>query len=190
MYVQRKTFSKSSSPTLLLEGEETGPVGETVVVTTGVGVAALVQQLQVARVDSHGLVVGNLDQVTVRDVVGPGSTAVGLAGEGVALGSSVGGPVAAEAGGSERAEVTSLRTNSLNDHEVLGGGSSLDGVDLDSLEEVVGAVAHDDGGGGAEVAWEVANGHAGTVDLAVVTREEQVHVLVVTDNGLVNWASA
>jgi len=181
--------SQSSRP-LLLEGKETGPVGETVVVATGVGVAALVQQLQVARVDSHGLVVGDLDQVSVGDVVGPGGTAVGLAGEGVLLGSSVGGPAAAEAGGSERAEVAATRADGLDDHEVLLGGSALDGVDLDSLEEVVLGVAHDDGGGSAEVAGEVALGHAGAVDLAVVTGEEQVHVGTVTDQGLVNGTSA
>jgi hypothetical protein len=125
----------------------------------------------------------------VGDVVGPGSTAVGLAGKGVLLGGGVGGPVAAEAGGGERTEVATSRANSLDDHEVLGGGSALDGVDLDSLEEVVPGVAHDDGGGSAKVAGEVANGHAGAVDLAVVTCEEQVHVLVVTDDGLVNGTS-
>lgn len=172
---------------LLLEGKETGPVGEAVVVATGVGVAALVQQLQVARVDSHGLVVGDLDKVTVGDVVGPGGTAVSLAGEGVGLSGGIGGPVAVEAGGSERAEVTAVSTLGLDDHEVT---ATLDSVDLDGLEEVLGGVAHDDGGGSAEVAREVGLGHAGAVDLAVVTSEEEVHVLAVTNDSLVNSTSA
>lgn len=121
------------------------------------------------------------------DIVGPGGTAVGLAGEGVALSGGVGGPAAVEAGGSERAEVTAARTHSLNDHEVT---AALDSVDLNSLEEVVGGVAHDDGGSSAEAAREVALGHAGTVDLAVVTGKEEVHVVGVTNDSLVNSASA
>jgi len=175
---------------LLGEGKETRPVGKEVVATTGVGVAALVQQLQVARVDGHGLVVGNLDEITVRDVVGPGGAAVLLAREGVGLGGSVGGPGTAEAGGGERAEEATAAALGLDNHEVLLVGSSLDGVDLHGLEEVLGSVAHDDGRGGAEAARELADGHASAVDLAVVASKEQVHVLAVTDDSLVDGASA
>ena len=105
----------------------------------------LVQELQVARVDSHGLVVGNLYEITVGDVVCPGGAAVLLAGEGVGLAGRVGGPSAAKAGGSEGAEVATAAALGLDNHEVLLVGSSLDGVDLDGLEEVLRSVAHDDG---------------------------------------------
>lgn len=167
-------------------GKETGAVGELVVVATGAGCAALVQQLQVARVDGEGLIVASADKLSVADIVGPRSTAVGLAGEGVALGGSVGGPGSAERGGGERPEETALGAHGLDDHEVLVEAG--EGVDLDSLEEVGLGVAHDDGGGGSEAAREVANGHRGAVDLAVVTAEEQVHVLAVTDHGLIDRA--
>lgn len=173
---------------LVLEGKETGPVGKAVVVATGAGAAALVQQLQVARVDSHGLVVGDLDEITVGDIVGPGGTAVGLAGEGARLGASVDGPGAVEAGGSEGAEVTAVGALGLEDHEVAA--AALDGVDLDGLEDVLSSVAQDDGGGGAEAAGEVGLGDLGVVDLAVVAGEEQMHRAGVTNDGLVDRASA
>lgn len=175
---------------LSLEGKDTGAVGEEVVVAGDVlGVTALVQQLQVARVDGEGLVGVGTEQVTVGDVVGPRGAGVGLAGESVLLGSSLGGPVAAEAGGGEAAEVTAGGANGFDNHEVLGvAGAAGEGVNLDSLEQVVLAVGHDDGAGGTEVAGEVADRHAGAVDLAVVAGEEQVHVLGVTDHGLVDGA--
>ncbi|KAI6766029.1 hypothetical protein HG530_007099 [Fusarium avenaceum] len=157
----RVIFNTTRASPLLLEGEQTGTVGETVVVGVDAGVATLVEELEVAGVDGEGLVGAGSDELSVADVVGPGGTAVGLAGEGVALGGSVGGPLAVEAVG-----------------------------DLDGLEEVLLGVRHDDLRGGAEAAGEVANGHAGAVDLAVITAEEQVHVLAVSNDGLVNGASA
>ena len=169
-------------------GKETGAVRKLVVVATGAGCAALVQQLQVARVDGEGLVVAAADELSVGDVVGPSGTAVGLAGEGVALGGSVGGPGSAERGGGERPEETAAGAHGLDDHEVLV--ETGEGVDLDSLEEVGLGVAHDDGGGAAKAAREVVQGHRGAVDLAVVTAEEQVHVLAVTDQGLIDGAGA
>lgn len=122
------------------------------------------------------------------DVVCPGGAAVRLAGKGVALGSGVGGPAAAEAGGCEGAEEAAVGALGLDDHEVLG--LALEGVNLDGFEEVVCGVAHDDGGGGSEAAGEAADGHAGAVDFAVVSGEEQVHVLAVADDGLVNGSGA
>jgi hypothetical protein len=181
---------RANSNRLSLERKDTRAVRKEVVVAGDVlRVATLVEQLQVAWVDSEGLIGVRAVKVTVGDIVGPGGAAVGLAGEGVLLGGSLGSPGAAEAGGSEAAEVAAVVANGLDDHEVLGtGGGTLEGVDLDSLEQVVLAVGHDHRAGGAEVAGEVADGHAGTVDLAVVAGEEQVHVRRVTDDGLVDSA--
>jgi len=78
-----------------------------------------------------------------------------------------------------------LRADSFDDHEVFVGAV---GVDLDSLEQVVGRVTQDGGVTGTEAAGEVANGHAGAVDLAVITAEEEVHVLAVSNDGLVDNA--
>lgn len=183
-----KHCSSQEPRDLLLEGQQTGAVRQAVVIgSCSTGVTALVQQLQVASIDGEGLVVGGTDKLSVADVVGPCSSGVGLAGKGVGLGGSVGGPGAVEAVGSERTEVAAVLAYSLNEHEVLV--LSLDRVDLDSLEEVILGVAQDDLRAGAEAAGEVANGHAGTVDLAVVAGEEQVHVLAVTDDSLVDGAS-
>lgn len=121
----------------------------------------------------------------MRDIVGPGSAAVRLASEGAVLGRGLGGPVTAEVGCGERAEVAALGANGLDDHEVLGGPV---GVDLHGLEEVVLGVGHDGHKVCAEVTGEVADWHACTVDLAVVAAEEEVHVLRVADDGLVDRA--
>jgi hypothetical protein len=175
-----------SSTNLLLQSQKTRTIRELVVVGVLAWVATLVKQLQVARVDGEGLVVGGADEFTVADIVGPGGTTVGLAGEGVALRTSLDSPGAVEAVRGQRAEVATLGSHSLNDHEVLV--LALEGVDLHGLEEVVGGVGQD-GGGGREVAGEVALRHAGTVDLAVVASEEEVHVLAVADERLVNGTS-
>lgn len=172
----------------VLEGEETRAVRQQVVAGSRLGVTSLVQELEVARVDGEGLVGVGADKVTVGNVVGPGGARVGLAGKGAALGSGLRSPGAAEGGGGEGTEVAAVGALGLDDHEVLG--LALEGVDLDGLEQVVGGVAHGDGAGAAEAAGEVANGHAGAVDLAVVAGEEQVHVLAITDDGLVNRTSA
>ena len=77
---------------LALQGQQARPVGQEAVVAAGAGGASLVEQLQVAGVDGHGLVGVGADQFAVADVVGPGGAAVGLAGEGVALGGGLRGP--------------------------------------------------------------------------------------------------
>ena len=46
----------TGSKNLFLQGQDTGAVGQLVVVGVGRGVAALVEELQVAGVDGHGLV--------------------------------------------------------------------------------------------------------------------------------------
>lgn len=71
----------------------------------------------------------------MADVVGPGGTAVSLAGEGLALGCGLRCPGTAKAGGCEGAEVPAVCSNSLDNHEVLG--LTFDGVDLNCLEQVV-----------------------------------------------------
>jgi hypothetical protein len=67
---------------LALQRQQSRPVRPlAVVAAAGAGCAALVQQLQVARVHREGLVRVDADQVAVADVVGPGGARVGLAGE-------------------------------------------------------------------------------------------------------------
>jgi hypothetical protein len=127
----------------VLEGKKTRAVRELVVGSSGLGVTSLVQELEVARVDGEGLISVGADEITVGDVVGPGGARVCLAGEGGALRSSLRSPGTAEGGGGEGTEEATVGTLGLDDHEVLG--LALEGVDLDSLEEVVGGVAHDDG---------------------------------------------
>ena len=168
----------------VLEGKKTRAVRELVVGGSRLGITTLVKELEVARIDGESLISVGADKITVGDVVGPGGTTVGLARERSALRSSVRSPATTEVGGGEGAEVATAGTLGLNNHEVLV--LTLEGVDLDGLEQVVGGVAHDNGGSSSEVAGERANGHLTAVDLTIVTGEEQVHVLAVTDNGLVN----
>lgn len=148
----------------------------------------MVEELQVAGVDGEGLVRVVADQITVADVVGPGGAAVGLAGEGLVLGASLHSPLAIEAAGGEGTEVAAGGPDGLDDHQVLV--LAVDLVDLDSLEQVVRSVLQDDLGLGAEVAGEVVNGHAGAVDAAIVASEEEIHVGVIADDGLVDDARA
>lgn len=171
----------------LLQGQDTGLVWQQVVVTTGGGIAALVQQLQIARVHSKGLVRVTADQIAVADIVGPGGATVGLASEGLVLARCLWSPFTIQAVGREGAEIASVGANGLHDHQILV--LATDRVDLDRFEEVVGGVAQDGLGFSAEVAGEVANGHAGAVDLAIVAGEEKVHVGIVADEGLVDRAS-
>lgn len=167
---QMSSRLKPSGGVLSLQRENCRAVGQQAVVAAGTRGPSLVKQLKVARVDSHGLVGVPANQVTVADVVGPGSTAVGLASKGVALGRGLGRPRSAETGSRERAEVAAIGADSLDDHEVLL--LALDGVHLDSLEEVVGRVAHNNRRGGAKVTREVSDGHARAIDLAIVACEE------------------
>jgi hypothetical protein len=172
----------------LSQGKKTRAVRKGIVSSSRARVTALVEHLQIAGVDREGLVVGRSDQVTVANIVGPGSTTVSLAGERRGLVASLDGPLASEAVGGEGTEVAAVGALGLDDHEVLV--LALKSVDLDGLEELLGSVRHDGLESSAEAAGELADGHAGAVDRAVVAAEEQVHVLGVTDDGLVDGASA
>lgn len=124
----------------------------------------------------------------MANVAGPCGAAVGLAGEGRALARSLSCPRTAQTGGRLRAEVPSVCSYRLDDHEVLV--QPRKGVHLDCFEQVVGRAAHDDRRCWAEAAWEISNGHAGPVYLAIVSCEEQIHVGAVTNERLVNGSSA
>lgn len=100
----------------------------------------------------------------------------------------MGSPAAAEGGGGEGAEESAVCTHGLDDHEVFLEAFEL--VDLDGFEEVRLGVLHDGLVGGAEAAGEVADGHAGAVDAAVVTAEEEVHGRGVCNEGLVDGTGA
>lgn len=183
--VSEKVCRLSERTLALSEGEETGAVRRSVIVAgRSARVSALVEQLQVARVDGHGLVGVGSDNVTVADVVCPAGTAVGLASERSALRSGLHSPRAVEAGGSERAEVAAVAALSFDDHEILVG--TRDRVDLNSLEDLLRRVAQHNLGSGTEAAREVADGHLGVVDLAIVTAEEEVHAGAVANDGLVD----
>jgi len=96
----------------------------------------------------------------------------------VAFASGLDCPGATQAGSSEGAEEAAVRSDSFDDHEVFVGAV---GVDLDSLKEIVG-----NNSGVVGRAGEVANGHAGAVDLAIVAAEEHVHVL--TASPMTAWS--
>ena len=174
--------------TLDLQSQQARPVRQEVIVAVRVGIPSLVEQLEIARIDRHCLVRAGADQVAVANVVCPGGAAVGLAGKGRVLGGGLGSPLAVEAGGCEGAEVAAVGADGLDDHEVCV--LALDGVDLDGLEEVVCRVGHDGFVVCAKVAGEIGNGHAGAVDSAIVAAEEEVHIGVVADDGLVDGPRA
>lgn len=69
----------------MLQSKQTRSVRQKIVGAPRVGRSALVQELQVARINCHGLIRIAANQVAVADVVGPSSAAVRLASEGVAL---------------------------------------------------------------------------------------------------------
>ena len=125
---------------LLLKCKHAWSVRQKVVAGGRRGIAALVQQLQVARVDSHSLVRVAAEQVAVADVVGPCSAAVRFARKRClvshvsktsnpedfyarknthTLGPCLHSPFAIQAGRRERPEVTSIGANSLHDHQIL-----------------------------------------------------------------------
>ncbi|KAK8032274.1 hypothetical protein PG990_002008 [Apiospora arundinis] len=158
---------------------------QVVIAIVRAGVASLVEELDLAGVDGERLVGARADELAVADVVGPRGAAVRLAGEGVALAPGLDRPGAAQVARGEGAEEAALRPDGLDDHEVA---LARHAVDLHGLEQVVLGVAEDGLVLGAEAAGEVADGHAGAVDLAVVAAEEEVHVLVVADDGLVDGA--
>jgi hypothetical protein len=145
----------------LLQGKQTGTVRQLVVLCIGVGVAALVQQLQIAWVDSVGLVGARSDKLTVADIIRPCSTTVCLAGEWAVLSGSIRGPAAIKAARSEGTEEATPATHRLDQHEVLGITScSLDSVYLNGLKQIGLGIAHDGDIVGAEIAREVAERHA------------------------------
>lgn len=172
----------------ILERKKTRAIRQIIVRSSRARIAALVQELQIARIDSHRLVRVGANQITVRDIISPSGATVGLARERAGLGRRQRGPSAAQAGGGEGAKVPTVGALGLDDHQVLV--LTRQSVDLHGLEQVHGAVAHDHRRGCAEAAGEIANGHAGAVDLAVVAGEEQVHVLTVANDGLVDGARA
>lgn len=124
----------------------------------------------------------------MTNIIRPRCATIRLASKWITLSSSLWRPRTTKAGGRKRAEVPPVGTDGLDDHEVFA--LAFDGVDLDCFEEVVGCVAEDDGGRGAEVSGEVADGHGGSVDFAVVTGEEEIHGCAVADDGLVDGAGA
>src|ERR1035437_6861479 len=112
------------------------PWDQVVVARAAANLEALVEQLEIAWVDGHGLVGIVANQVPVADVVGPGGAAVGLAGEGIALRRGIGRPRTTEARGRVGAEVPPVGADGLDEHEALV--LSLGRVDLHGFEEVVG----------------------------------------------------
>src|ERR1035437_6372282 len=117
------------------------PWDQVVVARAAANLEALVEQLEIAWVDGHGLVGIVANQVPVADVVGPGGAAVGFAGKGIAFRCGIRRPRTTETGCGIRAEVPPVGADRLDDHEVLV--LSLERVDLNSLEQVVRGPAHD-----------------------------------------------
>jgi len=76
---------RSGRSARVLQREQTGLVGKGAVVSTGRGRATLIEELKVARIDGHGLVVGHTDKITRADIVGPGGATVRFPSERVTL---------------------------------------------------------------------------------------------------------
>jgi len=117
----------------------------------------------------------------MADVVGPGDISVGLARERCALQARQLGEVAFEVGGSERAEVAADSALALDNHQPLLLAFEL--VDLHGLEEIRGVGREDSLAAVAEAAGEVVDVHNGAVDSPVVAGEEEIHVLLVANDG-------
>jgi hypothetical protein len=181
-------LSASHSHSLSLQRQNTGPVRKLAVVTTGARRTSLVQQLQVARVNREGLIWVITPQITVTDIVRPRRATVCFTRERVLLRRCLGRPVATQTCRGEGPEVSSVVANRLDNHEVLL--LALERVHLHRFEQVVGAIAHHGNVVGSKTTREVADRHAGSVDLAVVAAEEQVHVGRVGNQRLVDWTSA
>jgi hypothetical protein len=188
LYIQPQTSLKAPlSPLpshLSLQRQHTRPIRQLPIIPTRAGRPTLIQQLQIARVDSKRLVRIIPPQIAVGDIIRPGRAAIGFPSKRILLGRSLRGPAAAETGRSERAEVAPVGPDGFDDHEVFL--LALEGVDLHGFEEVVCAVRHHGYVVGSKAAREVADGHAGAVDFAVVAAEKQVHVLAVGDERLVD----
>lgn len=162
---------------------------------SGVRIATLVKELQITRINLHGLVVGAADEVAVRDVVGPRSGTVGLPSKRCGLAIGLSGPSATETGSSERAEVATIVSLALDDHQVSRSQSrAFDGVNLYGLEKIRRVrFAQDRFVIRAERTRELANGHASAIDVAIVTCEKEVHILTTNLSierltPLMNWA--
>jgi hypothetical protein len=170
---------------LFLQREQArSPRDGVVVARAAADLEALIEHLQIARVDGSGLVGIVPDQIPMADVVGPGGAAVGFAGEGIALGCGQRSPRTSEAGRGEGLEVSPVAPDALDEHEVLV--RSLDRVDFYRLEQVVCAHAHDGRVRAAEIAREVSDRHTGSVDASIVPGEEQVCIRAVADHHLVD----
>lgn len=124
----------------------------------------------------------------MADVIGPSGSAVRFARKWVGFGSRLCGPCSAERCRSEGPEVTSVGTDRFHNHEIFV--ESCQGVHLDCLEEVVGRIAKHDRGRSAEASREVPNGHARTIDLTIVTCEEQIHGRAIRNERLINRTRA
>ena len=169
----------------VLKSNKSRAVRQIIVISSRVG-AALEKHLKAARVDLERLVVGAADEIAMADILRPGDFRVGLASERRALQARELGEVAVEVGGGEGAEVAADCAFAFDDHEPFRLAFEL--VDLHGFEEVLRCVGEDRLGDVAEAAWEVADGHALAVDAPVVAGEEEVHVHVICDDRLINWA--
>ncbi|KAI6753930.1 hypothetical protein HG530_013106 [Fusarium avenaceum] len=132
----------------------------------------------------EGLIIVGSNQLTVADIVGPGGARVCLAGKGVAFGASINSPLTIEAIRRKRTEKPSIFTLGLNKHQVFV--LSLDGINLNGLEEVIFGILEDNLGTRPEATGEIVDRHARTVDSTIIATEEQIHILAIADNGLID----
>jgi hypothetical protein len=120
----------------------------------------------------------------MTDILAPSNLRIGLASERLTLQPRQLSKRATEVSSSERAEVTPHSSLALDHHEPFA--LTLELVNLHSFEEVGRRVVKNCREVCAKVAREIANGHDGAVDLAVVACEEKVHVCVVGDDRLID----
>jgi hypothetical protein len=187
-YIIPLNSNPSLSPNSSLQRQHTRPVRKFSIVTTRGRRAALVQQLQVARVNSERLIRVLTVQIAVTDIVRPRRAAVRFTRKRVLFRRCLRRPATAETRRREGPKVSSVAANCLHNHEIFL--LPLERVHLDCFEQVVGAIAHHCNVVCAKAAGEVTNRHAGSVYFAIVAAEKEVHVGGIGDQGLINWACA
>lgn len=129
----------------------------------------------------HRPIIRRLDQVAMGDVIGPDCAAVGFACKWGILCASLYSPLAIQTACSERAEVSSIRSDGFDNHEILLLAG--DSVHLHRLEQIISVSAQDFSRFGSEIRWEVTNWHACAIHLSIVACKEEMHAFAIANDG-------
>jgi len=126
----------------VFQSKQTGLIRKGVVsYSIGRGGATLIKELKIAWIHGHGLVVGRSNEVAGTDIVGPTGAAVGFTCKWVALRAMERSPRSTQTRRRERSEISSVRSLSLDNHEILI--ESAKSVNLNGFEEIGGGIRED-----------------------------------------------